>query len=215
MINDYTELGSGFAIAMKDLEIRGAGNILGREQHGDILAVGFEMYVKLLDEAIKRLKEGEAYQEEIEPVLDLKYRGYIPENFIQSEKLRIEIYKRLASVRHQKELALLIDEIKDRFSEIPEPLENLIDVVKIRILCKDVGIRNLREKENEIQITFEKSRVNILALIQKINKNRKIFSISAKNYNTLHVYKVILDNKEKYEFLKELFDYDENAESAD
>ena len=215
VINDYTELGSGFAIAMKDLEIRGAGNILGREQHGDILAVGFEMYVKLLDEAIKRLKEGEAYQEEIEPVLDLKYRGYIPENFIQSEKLRIEIYKRLASVRHQKELALLIDEIKDRFSEIPEPLENLIDVVKIRILCKDVGIRNLREKENEIQITFEKSRVNILALIQKINKNRKIFSISAKNYNTLHVYKVILDNKEKYEFLKELFDYDENAESAD
>jgi len=210
VINDYTELGSGFAIAMKDLEIRGAGNILGREQHGDILAVGFEMDVKLLDEAIRKLKEGEAYQEEIEPVLDLKYRGFIPREFIQSEKLRIEIYKRLASVRSHSELNALIEEVIDRFGRIPESFENLIDVVKIRILCKEVGIRYLREKENEIQVTFEKSRINILNLIKKINEDRRIFSISPKDYNTLHIYKSIPDNRAKFEFLKELFDYEED-----
>ncbi|RKY01455.1 MAG: transcription-repair coupling factor, partial [Spirochaetes bacterium] len=210
VINDYTELGSGFAIAMKDLEIRGAGNILGREQHGDILAVGFEMYVKLLDEAIRKLKEGEAYQEEIEPVLDLKYRGFIPREFIQSEKLRIEIYKRLASVRNCSELNALIEEVIDRFGRIPESFENLIDVVKIRILCKEVGIRYLREKENEIQVTFEKSRINILNLIKKINEDRSIFSISPKDYNTLYIYKSIPDNRAKFEFLKELFDYEED-----
>ena len=214
VINDYTELGSGFAIAMKDLEIRGAGNILGREQHGDILAVGFEMYVKLLDEAIRKLKEGEAYREEIEPVLDLKYRGFIPKEFIQSEKLRIEIYKKLASVKDQGELNALIDEINDRFGKIPDSLENLIDVVKIRILCKDVGIRYLKEKDEEIQVTFEKSRVDILSLIKKINENRGVFSISPRNYNTLHIYKRIPNNRDKYEFLKELFDYEENAKST-
>lgn len=209
VINDYTELGSGFSIAMKDLEIRGAGNILGREQHGDILAVGFEMYVKLLDEAIRKLKEGEAYQEEIEPVIDIKYRGYIPENFIESEKLRIELYKKLASVRSQGELNELIEEIIDRFGAIPEPMRNLLEVVRIRILCKEVGIKYFGEKENEIQITFEKSRVDIIKLIQKINKNRKIFSISPKSNSTLHIYRVIPDNREKYQFLKELFDYEE------
>ncbi|HHD83223.1 MAG TPA: hypothetical protein ENK92_03865, partial [Bacteroidetes bacterium] len=186
------------------------GNILGREQHGDILAVGFEMYVKLLDEAIRKLKEGEAYQEEIEPVLDLKYRGFIPREFIQSEKLRIEIYKRLASVRSHSELNALIEEVIDRFGRIPESFENLIDVVKIRILCKEVGIRYLREKENEIQVTFEKSRINILNLIKKINEDRRIFSISPKDYNTLHIYKSIPDNRAKFEFLKELFDYEED-----
>ncbi len=211
VINDYTDLGSGFSIAMKDLEIRGAGNILGREQHGDILAVGFEMYVKLLDEAIRKLREGEAYQEEIEPVIDIKYRGFIPKDFIKSEKIRIELYKRMASVKNQKELNELIEEIIDRFGSIPDPMRNLLDVVRIRILCKEVGIRYLGEKENEIQIIFEKSRIDIIKLVKKINENRKIFSISSKNNNMLHIYRVIPDNREKFLFLKDLFDYEENS----
>jgi len=211
VINDHTELGSGFYIALKDLEIRGAGNLLGREQHGDMLAVGFEMYVKLLDEAIRELKGGEDTEVGFDPVLDVRYKGFIPKSYIESERLRIEIYKRLVAVRNRDELDELKEELKDRFGRMPEELNELFNVVKLRILCRDVGIRILREKENELQLIFEKSKVDILRLISKINKNKRIFNISPRDYNTLHVYKVFQDNIEKYEFLKDLFDYENNT----
>ncbi|UCB47238.1 MAG: transcription-repair coupling factor [Spirochaetota bacterium] len=206
VINDHTELGAGYSIAMKDLEIRGAGNILGREQHGDMLAVGYEMYVKLLDEAIKELQQGEAYRKEIEPVLDLKYRGYIPKRYIENENLRIEIYKRLAGVNAENELDTLKEEIIDRFGSPPPELVELFDIVKLRILCKEVGIRSLREKDNELELGFEQSRVDIISLIQKVNANRRVFSISPADHNTLHIYKTFEDNMQKLGFLKDLFD---------
>ncbi len=210
VINDHTQLGSGFTIALKDLEIRGAGNILGSQQHGEMLTVGFEMYVKLLDEAIRELK-GEIEEAEIEPVLDLSYKAFIPKKYIESEKLRIEIYKRLAAVRSRGELEDIRSEITDRFGKIPAQLEELLKVVLLRILCRDVGIRYLRERENELQLTFEQSRVDIIGLIQKISKNRRIFSISPNDYNTLHVYRVFESSDERYEFLKELFEYEKVA----
>jgi len=210
VINDHTELGAGFSIALKDLEIRGAGNILGHQQHGEMLAVGFEMYVKLLDEAIRELK-GIHEEIEIKPVLDVQYRGYIQENYIESEKLRVEIYKRFACIKGNDELDDLKEELTDRFGVIPEPLTELFKVVQLRALCKNVGIKHLREKENGLQLTFEKSRVDIISLIQKIEKNRKMFSISPRDYNTLHIYRVFENSEEKYNFLRDLFDYDESA----
>ncbi len=211
VINDHTELGAGFSIALKDLEIRGAGNILGREQHGEMLTVGFEMYVKLLDEAIHELKYGKRPEAQIDPVLDVKYKGFIPRSYIESEKLRIEIYKRLASIKNKKELDELKGELHDRFGAVPEELHELLHIVRIKILCKYVGIKALREKENELTLTFDKARVDILRLISKINKNKRIFSISPKDYNTLHVYRVFHDNIEKFDFLNDLFDYDANT----
>jgi transcription-repair coupling factor (superfamily II helicase) len=196
---------------LKDLELRGAGNILGREQHGDMLAVGFEMYVKLLDEAIRELKEGEAAEAELDSVLDVKYRGYIPERYIESEKLRIEVYKRLAGVRSRGELEELKEEMGDRFGRIPEELGELFNVVKLKVFCRHVGIRMLREKENELQLTFEKSKVDILTLITKIHKNRRLFSIPPRDLNTLHIHRTFESSLEKYEFLKELFDYEEDT----
>jgi len=212
VINDYTQLGSGFSIALKDLEIRGAGNILGSQQHGEMLTVGFEMYVKLLDEAIRELK-GEIEEAEIEPVLDLSYRAFIPKEYIESEKLRIEIYKRLAASRSREELEDLRSEITDRFGKIPPQLDELLKVVLLRILCRDVGIRYLRERENELRLTFEQSRVDIIGLIQKISKNRRIFSISPNDCNSLHIYRVFKSSDERYEFLKELFEYEKVAGS--
>jgi transcription-repair coupling factor (superfamily II helicase) len=208
VINDHTELGAGFQIAMKDLEIRGAGNILGREQHGEVLAVGYEMYVKLLDQAINELQYGEAYTEEIEPVVDLRYRGYIPKEYMASENLRVEIYKRLAGVKNEEELGLLREEVKDRFGPLPEELVTLFDVVTMGVLCKEVGIRNVREKENELEIVFEQSRIDIISLLQKISENRRIFSISPRDHNTLHIYKIFSNNREKLDFLKDLFNYE-------
>jgi transcription-repair coupling factor (superfamily II helicase) len=211
VINDHTELGAGYSIAMKDLEIRGAGNILGREQHGDMLAVGYEMYVKLFDEAINELQQGEAYRKDIEPVLDLKYRGYIPKHYMESENLRMEIYKRLAELRTENELDSLKDEIKDRFGHPPSELLELFSIVRLRILCKEVGIRSLREKDNELELGFEQSRVDIISLLQKVNANRRVFSISPADHNTLHVYRVFEDNIQKLEFLKDLFDADKSS----
>ncbi len=211
VINDHTELGSGYSIALKDLEIRGAGNILGREQHGDMLTVGFEMYVKLLDEAIRELQHGQPVEVEIDPVLDIKYRGFIPGTYVESEKLRIEIYKRLAGMKREEELDEFKVELLDRFGAIPRQLQELFTVVRLRVLCRNVGIKCLREKENELQLIFEKSRVDIIKLVQKVNKNKRLFSISPKDYNTLYVYRVFQDNTAKLEFLKDFFDYEENT----
>jgi len=211
VINDYTHLGAGFSIAMKDLEIRGAGNILGREQHGDMLAVGFEMYVKLLDEAIRELKQGYAVEPELEPVLDIQYKGFIPDSYIESERLRIEIYKRFAGIKNMEELELMKEELTDRFGSIPDELKELFIVLRLKILCRDVGIKQLKEKEDELLLVFEKSKVDLISLIQKINKNRRIFNISPRDSSTLHVYRVFSNNIEKFDFLKELFDYEENA----
>lgn len=211
VINDHTELGSGYSIALKDLEIRGAGNILGREQHGDMLTVGFEMYVKLLDEAIRELQHGKPVEVELDPVLDIKYRGFIPGTYVESEKLRIEIYKRLAGMKREEELDEFKVELLDRFGAIPRQLQELFTVVRLRVLCRNVGIKCLREKENELQLIFEKSRVDIIKLVQKVNKNKRLFSISPKDYNTLYVYRVFQDNTAKLEFLKDFFDYEENT----
>jgi transcription-repair coupling factor (superfamily II helicase) len=211
VINDHTELGSGYSIALKDLEIRGAGNILGREQHGDMLTVGFEMYVKLLDEAIRELQHGQPVEVEIDPVLDIKYRGFIPGTYVESEKLRIEIYRRLAGMKREEELDEFKVELLDRFGAIPRQLQELFTVVRLRVLCRNVGIKCLREKENELQLIFEKSRVDIIKLVQKVNKNKRLFSISPKDYNTLYVYRVFQDNTAKLEFLKDFFDYEEDT----
>jgi transcription-repair coupling factor (superfamily II helicase) len=211
VINDHTELGAGFQIAMKDLQIRGAGNILGKEQHGEMLAVGYEMYVKLLDQAINELRLGEAYREEIEPVLDLGYRGYIPKQYIRSEKLRVEIYKRLAGLKSSEDLAALEEEVKDRFGPTPGELIALFEIVRLRVLCKTVGIKAVRERENELEIVFEQSRIDIISLLKKINENPRIFSISPKNRDTLYIYKQFQDNREKLEFLQGLFSYEDGS----
>jgi len=209
IINDHTELGSGYSIAMKDLELRGAGNILGREQHGDMLAVGFELWVKLLDEAIEELKAGGKIEEEIKPIIDVKYRGFIPTYYVKSERLRIEIYKRLSDIKDEEELEDLREELIDRFGSLPKELLDLISIIKLKILCINVGIKSIEEKENELKLTFSKSKVDIINILSKINKNKRMFRISPKNYNVLYVYRTFRNTEEKLEFLKDLFIYEE------
>jgi transcription-repair coupling factor (superfamily II helicase) len=207
VINDHTELGSGFSIALKDLEIRGAGNILGRQQHGDMLAVGFEMYIKLLDEAIRELR-GTIEEGDIAPVLDMRYKAYIPNSYIESENLRVELYKRISGLSGESELEEFQEEMRDRFGEIPNELKALFIIVRLRILCKRVGIKILRDRDNELQLTFAQSKIDVMWLMRKISENRKLFSISPKDRTTLHIYRGFRDNTEKYEFLKEFFEYD-------
>jgi transcription-repair coupling factor (superfamily II helicase) len=142
-LSDYTELGAGFKIAMRDLEIRGAGNLLGDEQSGHVAALGFELYMQLLDEAVAASVDGAAApDEEWEPVrLDVNVDAYVPSDYIGYEQAKVEVHRRIAGAREVADLALLREELEDRFGPPPEPLLNLIALQQARIKLGQVGAR--------------------------------------------------------------------------
>jgi transcription-repair coupling factor (superfamily II helicase) len=146
-LSDYTELGSGFKIAMRDLEIRGAGNLLGEEQSGHVAAVGFELYVAMLDEAVAALS-GSAADEAPEPVrMDIPVDAYVPGDYVPYEAAKIEIHRRVAGAKEIADLIVLREELEDRFGPVPAPLDNLIRLQDARIKlgragAKDVGFRS-------------------------------------------------------------------------
>ncbi|HHZ20142.1 MAG TPA: transcription-repair coupling factor [Firmicutes bacterium] len=148
-IRDFTDLGSGFKIAMRDLEIRGAGNLLGPEQHGHIAAVGFELYCKLLEEAIRERK-GEQQPETPEPAIDLPVDALLPEDYINDIKQRVEIYRWTAAATSLEGIEALEDEVLDRFGNLPAPVENLFAVAKIKFMAKAIGIASLTQERQEI-----------------------------------------------------------------
>jgi transcription-repair coupling factor (superfamily II helicase) len=142
-LSDYTELGSGFKIAMRDLEIRGAGNLLGQEQSGHVAAVGFELYVGMLDEAV-RLLAGDSAEEATEPVrLDLPVDAYVPGDYVPYEAAKIEVHRRVAGAREVAQLIVLREELEDRFGPVPEPLDNLIRLQDARIKLGRAGARSV------------------------------------------------------------------------
>ncbi len=142
-LSDYTELGSGFKIAMRDLEIRGAGNLLGDEQSGHVAAVGFELYVSMLDEAVNALA-ADSSEEAPEPVrLDVPVDAYVPGDYVPYEAAKIEIHRRVAGAREIADLILLREELEDRFGPVPEPLDNLIRVQDARIKLGRAGARTV------------------------------------------------------------------------
>ena len=155
VISDFTELGSGFKIALKDLEVRGAGNLLGREQSGDILSVGFDMYLKLLDEAIRELEESEE-EGPPEPYLELEYTGYIPDTYIDEPVEKMEVYKKIASVGTEEELESVQGELEDRFGPLPDEVNSLLSLAEIRIICKKLYVSSLKERKGNVEIEFSK-----------------------------------------------------------
>jgi transcription-repair coupling factor (superfamily II helicase) len=142
-LSDYTELGSGFKIAMRDLEIRGAGNLLGEDQSGHVAAVGFELYVGMLDEAVAALA-GDSAEEAPEPVrVDLPVNAYVPGDYVPYEAAKIEVHRRVAGAKEIADLILLREELADRFGPIPEPLDNLIKLQDARIKLGRAGARTV------------------------------------------------------------------------
>ena len=152
-IREFTELGSGFKIAMRDLEIRGAGSLLGRRQHGHIEAVGYDLYCKMLNEAVKRLKGAE---EEIEfPTnVDLDVDAYIPPSYIMNEAQKLDIYKRIAGIENENERAEMKDELLDRFGEIPQSVENLLRIALIRQQAHKLFLSEVQGKNEALTLTF-------------------------------------------------------------
>ncbi|MDF2874955.1 MAG: mfd [Sporomusa sp.] len=153
-IKEFAELGSGFKIAMRDLEIRGAGNILGREQHGHIVSVGFEMYCRLLDEAVEELRTGNPILPLPEPTIELNIDAYLTGDYISDAMHKIEIYQRIAAVRQESHLTELIDELIDRFGEPPLPVTNLLGVARIKNMARRIGVRSIAERGGRVEVVF-------------------------------------------------------------
>ncbi len=152
-LSDYTELGSGFKIAMRDLEIRGAGNLLGDEQSGHVAAVGFELYVSMLDEAVAALA-GDSAEEAPEPVrMDVPVDAFVPADYVPYEAAKIEIHRRVAGAREVADLILLREELDDRFGPVPEPLENLIRLQDARIKLGRAGARAVDFAGGRLSVT--------------------------------------------------------------
>jgi len=151
-LSDYTELGAGFKIAMRDLEIRGAGNLLGDEQSGHVAALGFELYLQMLDEAVRA---AEGVTEEVpEPVrLDVNVDAYVPADYVPYEQAKIEVHRRIASASEVADLALLREELEDRFGPVPEPLSNLIDLQQARIKLGQAGAQAVTFRQGRLAVT--------------------------------------------------------------
>jgi transcription-repair coupling factor (superfamily II helicase) len=169
-LREFSELGAGFRIAAHDLEIRGAGNLLGAEQHGQIDAVGFELYMKLLDQAMGELK-GEKLQEGVQTHIDLRLDIHIPEDYIEDPNLRLWLYKRVSSATRQSGLESLKEEIVDRFGRYPGSVANLLEYAKLRLRAQELSILSLEKKGSRVFLKFREdtpvSRQHVIDLVHR------------------------------------------------
>ena len=173
-IKEFTTLGSGYQIAMRDVEIRGVGNILGTKQHGHMVNVGFDTYCQLLEETVNELK-GEVVKTKPPAIVDINVTAFIPEDWVGSKEQKMVEYKRLADVHNETELNYIVSEWKDRFSKIPEEVDNLIKLVQIRLMATNVGVTLIRESMDNIRVytpfTKEEWRILQCKLPRNITKN--------------------------------------------
>ena len=161
-IRDFTEFGSGFKIAMRDLELRGAGNLLGEVQHGHIDQIGYDLYVKLLERAISEAKGEESSTESREVAIDLGVDSYIPTNYIKSGTDKVEIYKRIAEIESTEELEDMIDELIDRFGDLPDPVINVMYISLLKSLATKIGFTQISGGDESIK--FEYDNINLFSL---------------------------------------------------
>jgi len=203
IISDFTELGSGFKIALKDLEIRGAGNILGREQHGDILTVGYDLYIRLLDEAIAEIKQ-EAAEEAPEVYLELEYSGYIPDSYIVEPMEKMEVYKKISAISSRDELDRTHSELEDRFGPFPDEVSSIFSIAEIRIICQKLFVSSLQEKEGLTIVEFSRlSHLSMEKVLRLIKESGGNVALNAERPNCLYIKSGKINLKDKAEFLSE------------
>ena len=208
-IREFTEFGSGFKIAMRDLEIRGAGNILGGEQHGHMETVGYDMYVKLLSEAVSLMK-GEEPERPVdqECLVDVQVQAHIPEEYIDSLPLRLDVYRRIAEVATQEEAMDVTDELIDRFGEPPAAVKGLIDVALLRGTAARLGVTEVRQQGDSLLLYQQKIDMQEVAKLVAALKGRVLLSAGSRPYLS-----VKLAGKEPLEGLSEVLRAMEAARS--
>lgn len=164
-IREFTDLGSGFKIAMRDLEIRGAGNLLGAEQHGHMEAVGYDLYCKMLNEAVKHLKGELDTEETYTTTIDLNIDAFIPASYIPNEYQKLDIYKRIASVENEEEMDDMVEELIDRFGDIPKKVQQLLEIAHLKSLAHQIYVIAVEQKSEEYKFTmYEQAKVAVQAI---------------------------------------------------
>ena len=168
-IREFTDLGSGIKIAMRDLEIRGAGNLLGEAQSGHMEAVGYDLYCKMLNEAVRKLKGGED-EESFSTSVDLNIDAYIPESYIKNEYQKLDIYKRIAAIENEEEMDDMTEELIDRFGDIPKKVQQLLHIAALKGLAHSAYVTTVEQKGQDFKFTmYEKAKIDpqkIPALLQ-------------------------------------------------
>lgn len=168
-IKEFTEFGAGFKIAMRDLEIRGAGNLLGAQQHGHIVGVGYELYTKMVQEAVAVIRGEVIKDERDDVVIDIKAPSYIPNFYISDEAIKFDVYRQIASTKSKKRQESLIEELEDRFGNIPKEVTNLMKVSRIKYWAEEIGIKRIFQNEKDVQFFYGERGVKPIK-ISLINK---------------------------------------------
>lgn len=215
-IKEFSSLGSGYQIALRDMEIRGVGNILGSEQHGHMISVGFDLYCRLLNEAVDKMRGLDYTDPESETEIDINVSAYIPSSYIQDEGQKVIEYKRLATIKSRKELGYIEEEWKDRFGKLPEEATSLLKIIDIRISASELGIKTIKTEKGGVQGTSNiKVEVDFrlqkwLSIQKKLSKRlieRTSFKSVAKggsSASNILVKTLGLNTKEELELLSEL-----------
>ncbi len=155
IISEHTELGSGFRIAMRDMEVRGTGNLLGREQHGQMASVGLDMYLNMLDRAVAELQDQQPSQPQ-EMILDLDYSGFIPDTYIDDPSSKFELYRNIASISTDEKLQRITGQLEQTYGPVPDEVANLLYIAELRIIGRKLSIASLRERQGRVRIEFSK-----------------------------------------------------------
>ena len=205
-IKEYTELGSGFKIAMRDLEIRGAGNLLGAEQHGHMEAVGYDLYCKMLNEAVKEAK-GMDVAESFDTSIDIDIDAYIPMGYIPNEMQKLDIYKRIAGIETADESEEMLEELIDRFGDPPKSVENLLYIARVKSMAHHLYFTDIAQKGDTLRFTlYEKAKINVAAIPEftaSFDKHVK-FTMDAKE--PYFTYFLKLNTREKYVEAKDVME---------
>ncbi len=181
-VKEYTEFGSGFKIAMRDLEIRGAGNLLGAQQHGHMESVGYDMYMKLLTEAVSEEKGEIPENSQKDCLIDIRIDAHIPEAYIESLPQRLAIYKRIADIRNDEDASDVLDELIDRYGDPPESLEGLIKISLLRNVASELGIYEIGQKADSLLLYQQIIDMNAVAVLGKFMRGRIMVSAGNKPY---------------------------------
>ena len=186
-IREFTSFGSGFRIAMRDLEIRGAGNILGSQQHGHMEAVGYDMYLRMLSDAVAEQRGEPVEKQAAECMVDVRVGAHIPENYIDNLAQRIDIYKKIAAIQNEEDAMDLTDELIDRFGDPPDAVKGLVDVALVRNMASQMGIAEISQRANSVLLYPEKMDMVRAGNLATKLRGRVMVSAGAKPYITVKI----------------------------